>query len=50
MKTKMTIKKFAKQFSFSDWSYLCSNDEFEKAVTFADWGQAEVIARRLLNP
>ena len=50
MSTKMTIKKFAKRFSTSDWVYLCGNEEFEKAVTFGEWELAEVIAHRLLNP
>jgi hypothetical protein len=46
----MTLKKFARRFSSSDWTFLCSNARFESACDKKDFALAEVIADEILNP
>ena len=45
---KMTLKKFSRRFSFSDWSFLLKDDRFETLVMMSKWDEAELRASEIL--
>ena len=42
-------KRFARRFTFDDWSWLCSRLEFLDALEAKSADECEVIAMRLLT-